>query len=201
LIRAILFDFGNVLANFDHHRAIRQFAPRCDMPADQIYSAIYDCPLEHEFESGRIKGEEYLRQVTQIVGFHGTIDELRSAYVDIFTPNPRVLDLIPQLASKARLVLASNTNELHSAHYRRQFAEHLRYFHALGMSFEAGVRKPAAEFYQYCLRLADCPAHDAIFVDDVETNVAGAAAVGLRAIRYHAGEDLAARLRIVGVEI
>src|SRR5262245_11419273 len=172
LIRAILFDFGNVLAFFDHHRAIRRFAPRCDMPSDQIYTAMYDGPLEHEFESGQISGDEYLRKVMQIIGFHGTIDELRSAYVDIFTPNPSVLELIPQLASKARLVLASNTNELHSAHYRQQFAEHLRYFHALGLSFEAGVRKPAAEFYQYCLRLANCPAHHAIFVDDVETNVA-----------------------------
>jgi glucose-1-phosphatase len=201
LIRTVLFDFGNVIAFFDHRRAIRRFAPQCDMPESKIYSAMYDSQLEHDFESGRIDGETYLQQASKVIGYRGNIDELRAAYIDIFTPNPPVLDLIPRLASSVRLVLASNTNELHSAHFRQKFPETFRHFHSLGMSFEAGYRKPAPEFFQHCLQLADCPPSEALFVDDMLENVEGAAAVGLRSIRYHAGDDLAAQLREFGVNV
>lgn len=201
MIKAILLDFGNVIAFFDHMRAIRRVADRCTMKPEMVLPTVYDAPLEHDFESGRIGSNEFLRRMKETVGFSGSIQELHAAFIDIFTPNPPVQSLIPRLAQNHRLVLASNTNELHAAHFRDQFADTLRHFHALGMSFEAGQRKPAAEFYQHCLRLADCSADEAIFVDDIAKNIAGAAAVGLRAIRYEQQADLAAALRTMGVVV
>jgi putative hydrolase of the HAD superfamily len=201
MIQAILFDFGNVIAFFDHMRAIRRVADRCTMAPDLILPTVYDAPLEHDFESGRIGGDEFLQRMKEIVGFRGDIAELRAAFIDIFWPNPPVQMMIPQLAKRYRLVLASNTNELHAAQFRRQFADVMQHFHALGLSFQAGVRKPTAEFYQYCLGLAECSAEEAVFIDDVAKNVAGAAALGIRAIRYEQKLDLAVALRSLGVDV
>jgi glucose-1-phosphatase len=201
LIRAILFDFGNVLAFFDHRQAVRHFATQCDMAEVEMLQAIYDGPLEHEFESGRLTGDEFISRVIDRIGYRGTADEFRGEFVDIFTPNPPILELLPRLARSFRLVLASNTNELHSAHFRREYADSLRHFHALGMSWRFGVRKPTPEFFGHCLRLAECDPAEAFFVDDMPANVAGAESVGIPGICYHPGMDLLAELRCRGAEI
>jgi FMN phosphatase YigB (HAD superfamily) len=201
VIRAILFDFGNVIGFFDHRRATRRFAPLSAMTEGEMLEAIYDGPLEHDFEAGRLTGPEFMQRVQNLVGYRGSLDELHEGFVDIFTPNTPVLKLIPQLAERYRLVLASNTNDLHSTKFRQAYADTLKHFHALGMSWQAGVRKPKAEFFQYCLGLAECQPEAAVFIDDVEINVEGAKAIGIHAILYEPGMDLPAELKQLGVSV
>lgn len=201
MIRAILFDFGNVIGFFDHRRATRRFASRSAMSEAAMLPAIYDGPLEHDFESGRISGSDFLARVADMIGYRGTLQEMETEFVDIFEPNPRVLELIPRLAESYRLVLASNTNELHSAQFQRQFAETLARFHALGMSWTAGVRKPDRRFFEHCLQLAGCEPGEAVFVDDMPGNVAGARAAGIPGIVYRPDTDLPAELARQGVTI
>ena len=201
MIRAILFDFGNVLGFFDHRRATKRFAPVASMSEDEMFDQIYSNHLEHEFESGRMSADDFVAHVTDMIGYRNTHANFQTAFVDIFTPNPPVIELIPLLKPRYKLVLASNTNELHSAHFRASYAGVLGYFDALGMSFEAGVRKPDPEFYRYCARLAGVTPGECMFIDDVETNVEGARAVGMQAIQYSPDIDLAGELARHGVEL
>ncbi|MBX7102972.1 MAG: HAD family phosphatase [Gemmataceae bacterium] len=201
MIRALLFDFGNVLGYFDHRRATRRFAARAAMSDGDMLRAIYDGSLERDFESGRITGMEFLSQVRELIGYSGPLDDLQSEFVDIFTPNTPILELLPSLARRYRLVLASNTNELHAEHFCRTFDEHLRHFHALGMSWKAGVRKPDAPFFEYCLGLAECSPDEAVFVDDLPANVAGAESAGIRGIVYRPGTNLMLELNRLGVNL
>ena len=201
MIRAILFDFGNVIAFFDHRRATRQFAPLSKMNEGEMLEAIYDGDLEHDFESGTLSDDEFIDRVVNLVGFRGDPATMRRQFVDIFTPNPPVIELIPKLAAKYRLVLASNTNVLHSTKFREAHADTLKHFHALGMSWQAGVRKPNAGFFKYCLGLAECEPNEAVFIDDVEENVAGAEAVGIHCLVYEPGMDLLAELKPLGISV
>lgn len=201
MIKAILFDFGNVIGFFDHRRATRQFAPLSTMSEGEMLETLYDSDLEHEFESGLLSGDEFLNKVRGVIGFRGPVADLHAGFVDIFTPNPPVVRLIPILARKYRLVLASNTNELHAGKYTQTFADALKHFHALGMSWKAGVRKPRAEFFRYCLNLAGCEPREALFVDDVDENVVGAEAIGIHGLVYEPGMDLAAELKQLGISV
>jgi putative hydrolase of the HAD superfamily len=121
--------------------------------------------------------------------------------VDIFTPNPEVCALIPRLKPHHRLVLASNTNELHATFFQRSFADVLRHFDAIGLSYEAGARKPHREFYEHCRRLADCPPGECLFIDDLAANVDAARALGWYAIRYTSYPELLQQLRAHGVAV
>ena len=83
--------------------------------------------------------------------------------------------------------------------------EHLPYcglFDHLFFSFELGVAKPEAAYFEKILqRLAVAPAQ-ALFIDDHQRNVDSAAAVGLQAEQYHVHdgiERLANLLRDRGV--
>jgi HAD superfamily hydrolase (TIGR01509 family) len=90
---------------------------------------------------------------------------------------------------------------LHFTHYRRQFSESFSHFRRLIASHEVGHMKPAREFYEACVAAAEVPAASCLFVDDIEENVRGARAAGLKAIRFVDTPTLIADLRRLGVEI
>ena len=100
-----------------------------------------------------------------------------------------------------RLVLLSNTNELHARQFRRQFADTLAHFDALVLSHEVGLRKPCADIYAHCHRLADCPPSQCLFIDDLPANIEAARACGWQGIVYQRGLDLRRELRKLGVEV
>lgn len=52
------------------------------------------------------------------------------------------------------------------------------------ISGEVGVRKPAAEIYSILLQRSGYAAHEVLFIDDRQTNVDAAAALGIRALRF-----------------
>ena len=80
-------------------------------------------------------------------------------------------------------MLASNTNVLHAGQFRRQIADTLAHFHALGVSYEAGAGKPHPPFFAHCQTLAAGPPTGCLFIDDIAVNVEAARAFGWRAIR------------------
>ena len=185
----------------DHRIAIRQVRPDCDLDEDAIFTAIYNTELEDAFEAGRMGGDEFVRRACEVIGFRGAPASFRTAFVDIFTPNPDVCALIPRLKPDYRLVLASNTNELHAASFRQSFADVFRHFDAIGLSYEAGARKPCAQFFAHCQTLTNAPPSECLFIDDLPANVAGAQACGWHGIIYRDDADLHRQLREHGVEL
>lgn len=200
-MHTLVFDFGNVLGYFDHRIAVRQFVRRCDLDEDACYAAVYDTALEDDFEAGRIGADEFVRRSCAAINYRGTADQFRGAFRDIFRPNAAVCELVPRLAKRHRLVLASNTNELHSAHFRETFADVLRHFSALGLSHEAGARKPDRRFFQHCQSLAGCSPQECLFIDDLADNVAGAQAFGWQAIQYANHSVFLAQLAKIGIDV
>jgi FMN phosphatase YigB (HAD superfamily) len=108
---------------------------------------------------------------------------------------------VPRLRPRYRLLLGSNTNELHARQFRRQFADTLRHFDALVLSHEIGVRKPAAAFFQHCTSLAGCAQEQCLFIDDSPANVEGARACGWQGLVYAGADDLKRRLQELGVTV
>ena len=200
-MKAIAFDFGNVVAFFDHRITLNRLTTYTDMSAEDMFAAVYDGPLEDAFESGRIAAGDFLREVRQLCRLRCEDHFLIESWSDIFSPNAEVCELIETLKPHYRLLLGSNTNELHSRRYRRQFAGTLRHFDHLVLSHEIGVRKPRPEFFEHCRRLLDCPAGDCLFIDDMPDNIAGARACGWKGIVYQSFADLQERLADLGVMI
>jgi putative hydrolase of the HAD superfamily len=201
-MRTIFFDFGNVIAYFDHRRATGRFVRRCDRTEAEVFAAIYGGRLEDDFEASRLTSDEFVRLAAAAIGYRGTAEDFAREFVDIFTPNEEVIALLPRLARQGyRLVLASNTNRLHFDFFRPRFADALRHFHALGVSFEAGARKPQPDFFAHCQRLAGGTPADALFIDDIKLNVEGARAFGWDAIEYAGFSGLMADLRARGIDV
>jgi putative hydrolase of the HAD superfamily len=200
-MKAIIFDFGNVVGFFDFRRALERLAPHTDLTLEQVRALLVGSKLEDDYESGRLTSDEFLYQLASLCRFRCDRTLLAEAFADIFWPNPDVTTLLPRLKGRYRLLLGSNTNDLHARQFRQQFADSLAHFHELVLSYEIGARKPKAAFFEHCQRLAGCPAGECVFIDDLPANIAGAEACGLKGIIYTDIVDLNRRLRELGVEI
>jgi putative hydrolase of the HAD superfamily len=201
MITAIVFDFGNVLGFFDYRIATERLARHSHLSADDIRRFIYGGELEDAYESGRISSADFLRRVRDGCGLTCPDEALTQAYADMFWPNEEVCALVPRLKPHYKLLLGSNTTELHSRHFLRQFADTMRHFDALVLSHEVGARKPRPEFFRHAQRLADCAPQECLFIDDLPGNVAGARALGWQGIVYSPGTDLPVKLAELGVRL
>jgi putative hydrolase of the HAD superfamily len=198
-IKTIIFDFGNVIGFFDHRRITRRLAKETGLAEELWQRLLFDPALEDDYDSGRISSAEFLRRVRQGVPLDVPEALLTEAFCDIFWPNAEVCGLVPQLASRYRLLVGSNTCELHAQKFRELFAATLHHVHAQVLSFEVGARKPKRAFFEHCRRLAECEPGECVFIDDLHRNVEGARACGLHGIVYRGFDALLVELKELGV--
>jgi glucose-1-phosphatase len=199
-IRTIVFDFGNVVGFFDHRRTTERLAAHAGIPADALHGYLFGSELEDEYESGRLTTADFLCRIRDHCRLDCPDQFVAAAWADIFWPNPAVCELLPRLRSNYRLLLGSNTNELHAGQFCRQFHEVFRNFDALVLSHQIGARKPRPEFFAHCRRLAGCAAEECLFIDDLPANVEGARACGWQGLVYRKDMDLPARLTALGIQ-
>ena len=201
MIRTIFFDFGNVLAFFDHRRAVEKLARFSDLSATELTLTIYGGVTEDDYETGKLSSAEFVRESKLNGRLTCSDEQFREYFVDIFWANPEVCDLIPRLRPHYRLVLASNTNEMHFEKYTAQFADTLKHFDHLVVSHHARARKPHPEFFTHAHQFADTHPESCVFIDDMAVNTETAARFGWRAVTYRPDGTLADELRALGVAV
>ncbi|HSS51201.1 MAG TPA: HAD family phosphatase [Thermoanaerobaculia bacterium] len=203
-MKALIFDFGNVVAFFDHRKACRQLASLAKnlVAEDAVYQAVFGTSLELNFDCGKIPAHEFIERLRMTLDLTASDETIVKAWCDIFWPNDEVVSLLPRLKkSSARLVLASNTNELHFQWALNQFAEPLACFEDFVLSYRIGSRKPALAFFRRCVEAARAAPDDCIYVDDRPDFVDVARSMGMTGFVYGAGVSLLQALSAAGVEV
>jgi len=196
---SIFLDFGNVIAFFDHQRAVAQLSRYTHLAPAELTILLYGGTLEDDYERNRISTSEYIAAARADARLTCTDEQFIAAFGDIFTPNQEVIALLPLLKPHHRLVLASNTNEAHHVRFRYQFADALKNFDAIVVSYEAGARKPERDFFAYAQGFAECNREECLFIDDLPSNVEGARAFGWQGVVYEGVDSLVHELRSRGV--
>ncbi|MBY0458965.1 MAG: HAD family phosphatase [Gemmataceae bacterium] len=198
-IKTLVFDFGNVVAFFDHGRAIARLDEYTDVDPVELALVLYGSPIEDAYERGAIDTAEYVREGKLNGRLTCSDAQFLSAFAGIFWRNDEVCDLVPKLKPAYRLVLASNTTPAHFDAYARQFADTLGHFDFLGTSFGVRARKPEPEFFSRLQEHTNAEPGECLFLDDLPTNVAAAERFGWKGLVYRADGTLADKLRAAGV--
>ena len=202
---ALIFDFGNVVAHFDYRKAASKLGSRLGLSGEELLERLRPLgfsDLLKTYESGKISAEAFSRGVSDLIGLAISHDEFVAAWADIFRANDSLAPLFGFFKGKGyTLVLGSNTNDLHAAQFRRQFAESLGHFDRLVLSYEVGHVKPSTAFYLACAEAAGADPGDCVFIDDLPENVEGARAAGLVGLLYQSTDRLLVDLEAIGVEV
>ena len=198
MIRGVIFDFGNVICSFDVEIFLAKLHEWSGLDVETLRDRIYGSRLHSRYERGEISSKEFHREVVRRIGVDIPAEDLAARFCDIFTPLESTHGLIRALKGRYRLGLLSNTNEWHFERYIRKVPV-FPLFDAVTLSFEVGALKPDPEIYLDALRKLSLPPEACVFIDDIGKYAEGAAALGIRGIRYTGHAELLRELSVLGV--
>ncbi len=201
MIKTIFFDLGNVLIHVDKERAIREIAKLPGLDLNTV-KQIAESNLEEEFEKGYFSAGEYIDKLRCEYGIltDVTLDHLIDIWQQPFEIIPEVWELIPVLKKQARLVLLSNTNDLHIRAVRKKYSI-LDELDNLVLSYEVGFRKPEEQIYREALKIENSLPEESIFIDDLHENVIAAQLIGIRSHQFRHVEGLRTFLQESGFSL
>jgi len=195
------FDLGNVLLNFDHHRAARQMAEVAGVDAGDIWRIVFESDLETRFETGVISASDFYKEFCRATNTEPDYQSLLTAASAIFEVNASIVPVVGYLcAAGYRMGVLSNTNEAHWEYVFDGRYPFLRlYFQVFALSYQLGAMKPDAHIYTAAAELAGVEPPEIFFVDDRPDNVTAACRAGYDAILFETASQTARELRRRGV--
>jgi len=197
--KAVVFDLGKVLVDFDYSIAGRRIAARGKMSADEVQKFIDHSPLLFRFETGQMSRDEFFAEVQSATGFDGTLDEFTGFFADIFSPIPPMLKLHAALRQRGvPTYVFSNTNELAVGHIRKNFP-FFSLFNGYVFSYEHGAMKPDAKLYEVVERTSRLGGSELLYLDDRPENVAAGAARGWQVIHHQAPDQTQKAMQATGL--
>lgn len=187
--RAVVFDLGKVLLDFDYGILARRMAGESDLPAEAILDLVNQTPLLHRYETGLLNDHEFYDAVVAATGFRGGEARFRDWFGDIFTEISPMVSLQGALVRKGvPTYVFSNTNAQAIRHVRASYAFY-RHFTGEILSYEVRSMKPDTRIYEAVEALSGLSGPDLLYLDDRPENIAAGAARGWQAW-IHSDPDL-----------
>jgi epoxide hydrolase-like predicted phosphatase len=200
MIRAVIFDFGNVLCRFDVGKLVRALTPFTDRSPEDVRRAFMDDDLAVRYETGLVTSDEFISTIVARGRLSMTKDDFVTAYTGIFEPIPTTLHLVRALKPHYTVALLSNTNELHFEHVIRH-VEVFSLFDAVTLSFRVKAMKPADRIYQDILAKVNLDPGQCVFIDDLEQNIDAAQRLGMHGVLYTSHQELIAALQALDINL
>lgn len=195
IIKAIVFDLGNVILPFGYSIASQRFN-RIDKGLGEMFLSFYNknYDLHRSFERGDLSEEKFISFMLN--GLNNKINEENFCriYSEIFTVNENVVSLLPELKRNYTLVLLSNTNAIHKKYGWGHYS-FLQYFDKLILSHEVNAVKPEEKIYKAVESFTRLLPQEHLFIDDILEYVNGAKSLGWDGIQFTGYENLVEELR------
>jgi len=195
VLKAIIFDLGNVIVPFDFRRAYARLEPLCKFSTEEIRSRLRATGLVQRFETGQVEEHRFVDEFSAALELKISYEEFCDLWSSIFLPEPLISEaLLESLARRYPLLLLSNTNPIHIAMVRANYPL-LRHFRHAVLSHEVGAAKPSPKIYQEAVRKAGCEPGECFFTDDIELYVEAARAFGIQAVQFQSEAQIERELR------
>jgi len=201
--KAIIFDLGNVLIDFNHRIAVRRISKFTGNGGEEIYNLFFDSELTGLFEEGKISPQQFFQEVKNKLNLKLNYEEFMPIWNEIFffsEKNLEVYNLARGLKKHYRIALLSNINVLHFEYVEKTFPI-LDAFHNIITSFEVKARKPKKEIYQETLKILNASPKDTFYTDDRIELIESAKELGIRGFVFTNTEKLKKDLCKAGIKI
>jgi len=196
--KAVIFDLGRVLVNFDFKRGYQALEGLCPYGAAEIPKRLSSNDLVQRFETGLVEPRDFVAQMSAALDLQIDYEHFCRIWNSIFTETIIPEEMLAGLARRYRLLLLSNTNAIHFEGMRKTHPM-LRHFHHLVLSYEVKAMKPRPEIFRAALGLAGCRPEECFYTDDIAEYVAAARKLGIDAVQFQSFVQLQQELTRRGI--
>jgi putative hydrolase of the HAD superfamily len=199
-IKAIIFDLGGVVINVKMDKIFDYWAKETGYDDSYVKQIFESKDIFHPFERGEISPIDYKENISSKLGLEISQDKFYNVWNDVFHDlDPRIEDLLYNLKSKLRLVVLTNTNEIHGNRWKNKYKSILKNFERIFCSYEINARKPEKEAYKIVINYLNMEPNFILFLDDKIENVEVACSLGLKGILVKSTEQIINDLNKLGL--
>ena len=195
-LQALIFDLGGVIVPFDQGKLFRRLADRC--AAEDALQRIVDDNSDHRYATGELPIDHLYGRFVDELGYQGDWEAFRQDFCCHLEIDGAMLDLVERLSRTHRVMLFSNTNQVHWDDLLARTDGLLGRFEPY-LSHEIGAVKPHLHAFAVVAERAGVTPGRCLFIDDRMDNVEAARLAGFRSAQFTDQTSLAALLREAGV--
>jgi putative hydrolase of the HAD superfamily len=187
-IKAVVFDYGNVLARIDRPAWCSRFARHCPLSAEEVCARVFDSDIERDAETGRIDSRGHFEAIKKSIQADGdwSYDQFRAEYLDGLALIEEGVEALRMAAESKRVFILSNTTYLHSLWlYGQETLATIPELHVF--SFKVGVMKPDPGIWQTMMRMGRVEPGECLYIDDIPEYCEAAEKLGIPTINYQVG--------------
>ena len=184
MIKNIIFDIGNVLADFTWESFLRNQGYD-DAMVDKIAAASVHTKDWREYDRGILTSQEVVNLfVENDPSIKDVLIKAFSCLTGMVSRNDYAISWIEELKSKGlKIYYLSNFSE--QARYECSEAlDFIQYTDGGVFSFDSHLIKPDYEIYRYLLSKYGLQPEESIFIDDTEINIIAASELGFNTVHF-----------------
>jgi putative hydrolase of the HAD superfamily len=183
MIRAVVFDFGGVLAEEGFREGMKAIGKGKGLDPDNFYRIASDLVYQTGYIIGKTDEHSYWNALREKTGVKGEDEEFREEILKRFKLRPEMIKGAEKIKSSGltSAILSDQTNWLDELDQRTPFHHHFDYvFNSFHLK---KTKKDPSLFIDVCAALGVRP-EEALFVDDNLENIKRAKGKGLRTIHF-----------------
>lgn len=182
-IKAVLFDFGGVLAEEGFKAGLSAIAEKNGMDNKEMVRTAFDTVYGLGFVAGKAREDTFWEVLRQKTGIRGTDEEFREEVLSRFILRPWMLETVSRLKKRGIVlgILSDQCNwldELNEKHHFFYFFDHV--FN----SYHMGLTKKDPTVFDHVLDRLKLKAQQVLFIDDHMDHIERASAIGLHTLHY-----------------
>jgi HAD superfamily hydrolase (TIGR01549 family) len=201
MIEVIYLDLGKVIIDFDYSVATREIMKVTRVSPDEIAHVLCDGSLILEYETGKISSAEHYQKVCCRLQMNISMEQFQQLWGSMFLPEPLLSEsLLKKLRQRYRLILLSNTNEIHFDYVLKKYPI-LQHVEERLLSYQLGCMKPEPRIFQMAIERAGVLPEQIFFADDRTENIEAARQAGIQAYRFQSEEQLRRDMLHAGIQV
>ena len=194
-IKAIVFDFGNVLLEWNPRYVYQRFFPDDTEAMERFLEEVNFM----DWNALQDKGRSFTEGVAVLSREFPQYADLIQAYQDNWTDSlgeslGGTVQILKELKQAGYPVYGLSNWSAETFPHARQKHQFFDLLDDMVISGEVGHVKPHPEIFQILLERIGRPAHECLFIDDALANIQQAQALGFATVHFESPEHLRAHL-------
>ena len=194
MIRAVIFDFGGVLAEEGFREGMKAIGKGKGLNPEDFYRIASDLVYQTGYIVGKTDEHSYWNALREKTGASGENQEFREEILKRFKLRPEMMQVVEKMRSSGLTVaiLSDQTNWLDELDRRIPF--HHRFDYVFN-SFHLKKTKRDPSIFRDVCRLLGLRPEEALFVDDNSENTERAMGQGLKAIHFKGVSEFQVKIK------
>ncbi|MGL6021685.1 MAG: HAD-IA family hydrolase [Chitinophagaceae bacterium] len=186
-VKNILFDLGNVIIPICPEKTFDAFV---ELGFKGEYEDVYKLPIFKQYEKGEVSTDLFLKNLQEVLSQHQKVQHIADAWNSMIMEFDKINFLfLNSFKKKFKLLLVSNTNDLHTACFEPKVLQTTQYdieyfFHNIYYSQVVGMRKPDQNIFYHIIEKENISTQETLFIDDSWENICTAKKLGFQTIYF-----------------